>query len=113
MPWVRDEKVDRWRTDFFCEHLMDRFDIPKYEGVRGERYVYARYFQHMPAGEFLHDLQTDPDQLKNRVGDPKYADALNTMRTRCDELRDQYGGEYSMERFPTVEYLREQKRKTP
>lgn len=107
LPFVNNQQPDHWRTDFFCEHLMDRFDIPKYEGVRGERYVYARYFEHMPEGEFLHDLKTDPDQLKNLVNDPAYADILKTMRARCDELRDQYGGEYSIERFPTVKYLKE------
>lgn len=111
MPWVNGKTVDNWRTDFFCEHLMDRFDIPKYEGVRGERYVYVRYIENMPEGEFLHDLQVDPNQLKNFVHDPKYADVLKTMRARCDELRDKYGGKYSIERFPTVKYLREQKKK--
>lgn len=96
-----------WRSDFFCEHLMDRFDIPKYEGVRGERYVYARYFQHMPEGEFLHDLKTDSQQLKNLVSDPAHAAALKQMRARCDELRDSLGGEYSLENIPTTRYLKE------
>ena len=112
MPWVSGQKVADWRTDFFCEHLMDRFDIPKYEGIRGERYVYARYIQNMPEGEFLHDLKTDPDQLKNFVGDPEYAKVLAEMRARCDEVRDQLGGEYSIERFPTVRYLQQQKKKS-
>jgi arylsulfatase A-like enzyme len=99
MPFVRDQKVGQWRTDFFCEHLMENESIPKYEGVRGKRYVYARYFQNMPEGEFLHDLKKDPMQLKNLVKDPQYADALATMRKRCDELRDGYGGEYNKEKF--------------
>jgi arylsulfatase A-like enzyme len=111
-PFVYNQPVSGWRTDFFCEHLMDRFDIPKYEGVRGERYVYARYIEHMPEGEFLHDLKVDPLQLKNFVNDPDYADVLKRMRARCDELRDQYGGEYSIEKFPTVKYLQEQKKKS-
>jgi hypothetical protein len=60
--------------------------------VRGERYVYARYFDQRPAYEFLHDLQTDPDQLKNFAADPAYAAALAQMRRRCDELVEKYGG---------------------
>lgn len=103
-------KESDWRTDFFCEHLMDRFDIPKYEGVRDQRYVYARYFENMPEGEFLHDLQTDPHQLKNLVSDPDYRKTLDRMRTRCDELRDSLGGEYSLENIPTVKYLRDKQR---
>jgi arylsulfatase A-like enzyme len=99
---VYGQASSSWRTDFFCEHLMDHPDIPKWEGVRGARYVYARYFENLPAGEFLHDLQQDPQQLKNLVGDPDYVGELAKMRKRCDTLRDTYGGPYSKERFPNV-----------
>jgi arylsulfatase A-like enzyme len=94
VPLVYDQPTDGWRSDFFCEHLMDNRAIPKYEGVRGERYVYARYFEHPDDGEFLHDLRKDPDQLKNFVDDPAYADVLQKIRRRCDRLRDQLGGPY-------------------
>ena len=40
------------------------------------------------------DLTEDPDQLKNLADDPEYAKVLKRMRKRCDELRDEYGGEY-------------------
>jgi len=94
MPLVHGRQPDDWRTDFFCEHLMNHPKIPKYEGVRGERYVYARYFEHPEDGEFLHDLKTDPNQLKNLVADPAYEEVLEQMRARCDQLRDQLGGPY-------------------
>ena len=110
-PWCYPEVAARWRDDFFCEHLFDRHDIPKWEGVRGQRYVYARYFENLPEGEFLHDLRTDPKQLKNFVGDPDYAAVLAEMRARCDELRDEYGGEYTPEKFPSVRRQRERAKK--
>lgn len=94
-PLVDGATVKDWRTDFFCEHLMDvGARIPKWEGVRDQRYVYARYFEQEPVYEFLHDLDADPDQLQNFVNDPMYADVLERMRSRCDELRDSYGGPY-------------------
>lgn len=112
MPLVVGKAPADWRTDFFCEHLMDHPKIPKWEGVRDQRYVYARYFQNLPEGEFLHDLETDPHQLRNLVGDPRSGDILARMRARCDELRDQYGGAYSLEKFPNVrsERARRQRR---
>lgn len=110
-PLVYDRGVKKWRKDFFCEHLMNNPSIPKWEGVRGERYVYARYFQNLPEGEFLHDLKTDPKQLKNLVGDPAYANVLDKMRKRCDKLRDGYGGEYSLENFPSNRGRRPKKKK--
>ena len=83
-----------WRTDFFCEHLMNHKGLPKWEGVRDERYVYARYFEQKPVYEFLHDLRTDGDERKNFAADPGHADVLKRMRARCDALRDAYGGPY-------------------
>ncbi len=91
-PLVAGNTPVEWRNDFFCEHLMERHDIPKWEGVRGQRYVYARYLDH--DYEFLHDLETDPDQLKNLAKDPKHKTTLEMMRKRSNELRDAYGGPY-------------------
>lgn len=99
--WVEQTPVEEWRDDFFIEHLMHYpGGIPKYEGVRGERWVYARYFEQEPVYEYLHDLEADPDQLVNLANDPEHQQVLETMRQRCDELREQLGGEYSLEKFP-------------
>jgi len=94
LPLVRNEQVNDWREDFLGEHLLEAGTrIPKWEGVRGERYMYARYFE--CEYEFLHDLEADPDQLTNFVDDPEYREILERLRKRCDELRDQYGGPYA------------------
>jgi arylsulfatase A-like enzyme len=98
-PLVAGKKV-QWRNDFFCEHLFVHPDIPQWEGVRGERYVYARYFTQKPVYEFLHDLKDDPQELKNLARNEAHAKLLEQMRRRTDELRDAYGGPYSLERFP-------------
>ena len=90
VPLLRGENPQGWREEFFCEHLMSTPKIPKYEGVRGKRYVYARYFGQNPPYEFLHDLDKDPDQLVNFVGDVQYESVLGRLRKRCDELRDTY-----------------------
>ncbi|MBN1417689.1 MAG: sulfatase [Planctomycetes bacterium] len=94
VPLLRGEAPADWRRDFFCEHLMEEKTIPKWEGVRGQRYVYARYFDQSPPFEFLHDLKTDPDEFANLATDPGSRATLEAMRKRCDELRDRYGGPY-------------------
>jgi arylsulfatase A-like enzyme len=91
-PLLGEEEISDWRGDFFCEHLMDHASIPKWEGVRGRRYKYARYFQQEPPYELLHDLENDPDELKNLANDPDHAGHLQRLRQRCDNLRDAYGG---------------------
>jgi arylsulfatase A-like enzyme len=84
-----------WRTDYFCEHLMDVPAIPKWEGVRGERYTYAKYFEQQPVYEFLFDLKNDPDQLHNLAQSPEHAELLKIMRSRTIALRDTYGGKFA------------------
>ncbi|MDH3583049.1 MAG: sulfatase-like hydrolase/transferase, partial [Phycisphaerae bacterium] len=92
VPLAQRNALRNWRSDFFCEHLMNNSAIPKWEGVRGGRYVYARYFEQEPVYEFLHDLRSDPDQLRNLAAEKNSAQVLEGMRRRCDELRDNYGG---------------------
>ena len=102
LPLLRAPAPKSWRQDFFCEHLFDHMAIPKWEGVHEHRWVYARYFQQQPAFEFLHDLQSDPDQLRNLAADSAYAAQLTRLQKRCDELRNRYGGIYTPQKFPTV-----------
>jgi choline-sulfatase len=72
-----------WRRGFFCEHV-DLAPHLTWEGFRGERYVYARYFDQQPAFEFLHDLRVDPDQLENLASDPSYASTLEKLRAATE-----------------------------
>ena len=80
----------KWRNDFFAEHRTQHEKIPTWEGIRGQRYVYARYDGQSPPYEFLHDLEVDPDQLDNFFADPSYKGVLDRMRIRCDTLRDEF-----------------------
>ncbi len=94
VPLLRGEEPEDWRTDFFVEHLMEHEQIVKHEGVRGQRYKYARYFELDPLYEELYDLEGDPLETQNLVGDKAYAEVLAEQRLRTDELRDSYGGPY-------------------
>jgi hypothetical protein len=50
----------------------------------------------------LHDLQNDPQELRNLAFEAGSHKMLERMRRRCDELREAYGGPYSPERFPAL-----------
>ena len=94
VPLLQGEEPEDWRTDFFVEHLMEHKQIVKHEGVRGQRYKYARYFELDPLYEELYDLEADPLETTNLAADPAHAEVLAMLRQRCDELRDAYGGPY-------------------
>ena len=85
-PLLHGGEAADWRTDFLAEHRMNHDRIPKWQGVRGTRWVYANYHEQSPPFEFLHDLRTDPLQLKNLATDPAFAADLDRMRARSAEL---------------------------
>ena len=88
-PLIGGQAVEDWRTDFLCEFLAVPKTIPRWEGVRDTRWVYARYYvdgPNQPPFEFLYDLIKDPDQLNNIASNEKSLAALRKMRARCDEL---------------------------
>ncbi len=87
---VSEGKPKDWRTETFHEHFAVRNRIPAFEGIRGERFKYVRYFDH-DNYEMLHDLKNDPDELVNLAGDPKFADTLEAMRKRTTDRVNEIG----------------------
>ncbi|NKB89066.1 MAG: sulfatase-like hydrolase/transferase [Acidobacteria bacterium] len=83
---IRGDSPEYWRSDFFVEHLMEHESIPKHEGVRGERYKYARYFEQDPVYEEIYDLHADPLETTNLATDPGYRGLLDELRARTAEL---------------------------
>ncbi|GAB5405798.1 MAG: hypothetical protein Aurels2KO_40290 [Aureliella sp.] len=88
---VEGQSQEDWRTETFHEHFAVRHRIPAFEGIRDSRYKYVRYVDH-DGHEFLHDLETDPDEVINFANDPAYASKLAQMRARTDSWVDRYGG---------------------
>ena len=77
------------RKDFYCEHFNPRYSM-SWEGVRGERFKYARYTDQDPEYEHLHDLENDPDELVNLMANPEFEAILNQLRKRTDDLAEAY-----------------------
>lgn len=87
-PLLYDETLETWRSDFYCEHHYNHHRIPKWFGVRDDRYTYAKYYEQ--SVDILHDRETDPNQLINLAEDPAYQDVLTRLRQRSLEYRLQY-----------------------
>ena len=89
LPIVNNESINEWRNSFFCEHRFNNPKIPKYTGIRGERYVYANYYEQSPPYEYLHDLEKDPSQLVNLAGNNEYKEVLEDMRQQALIMENQ------------------------
>ena len=53
VPFVRGATVGDERKGFFCEHRMKHEAIPRWQGYRTTRYMYADYFDQPAGNEFL------------------------------------------------------------
>ena len=91
MRFVRGQTPDQWRRDAFHEHFAVRNRIAAWEGVRNERFKYARYVDHDDY-EFLFDLTADPLEQNNLADAPESEPTLIAMRAATDRYLDQYGG---------------------
>ncbi len=92
VPLIRGEQPSGWRTEFFHEHIFTHPTIADYEGIRTERYKYARYIDQDPVYEEMYDLEQDPDEAENLAKRPRYYQLLRALRQRCSDLRDEVGG---------------------
>jgi len=81
-----------WREDFFYDHPYGHGGrIPRTIGVRTRTQSYTRYIDPTPPYEQLFDLQADPDQLDNLAEKAEYAELLDQLRRRCDQLGAEVG----------------------
>ena len=93
LPLVQDQK-STWRDEFFYEHLFKVPEksvaqvgyIPSSVGLRTKKFKYLRYIDYDPIYEELYDLQKDPEEIETQVNNPEYADVLEQLRRRCDEM---------------------------
>jgi arylsulfatase A-like enzyme len=73
-----------WRSELLLETLHSSSLRTSWSAVRTPSYLYAEYEN---GNQELYDLQTDPFQLTNVVGDPAYAAVVQTLRTKLAALK--------------------------
>jgi N-acetylglucosamine-6-sulfatase len=92
--WKRLAQGDAsgWRKSIYYEYNYERqFPYtPNVRALRTEQFKYIRYphgdgspDQHLAE---LYDLLSDPDENRNLINDPQYADTVRQLRTELDRL---------------------------
>ncbi|TWU02210.1 sulfatase-like hydrolase/transferase [Stieleria varia] len=87
-PFIDGESPKNWRTDFYCEHHSGNAKLPRWFGVRDDRYTYANYYK--DGVELLYDREVDPTEFVNVAGDPEYSDTLTRLREKALKYKQQY-----------------------
>jgi arylsulfatase A-like enzyme len=90
VPLLKGETPSDWRDmvyyhyyEYPCWHMVQR-----HEGVYDGRYK-LMFFYDIDEWE-LYDLHTDPNEMKNQVANPEYAEVLKSMKERLSRARKQY-----------------------
>lgn len=91
-PLVQGGEAD-WRKSWFYEYNYEKqFPYtPNVRGVRTDRWKYIRY-PHGDGGPDRHqaelyDLQSDPEESKNLIQDPRYQDQVAELRAELARLQ--------------------------
>jgi arylsulfatase A-like enzyme len=81
-----------WRDAFLYEYFEypAQHCVRKNRGVRTKRWKLIQFWEQPEEWE-LYDLQNDPDELHNLVGDQKHASVLRIMKEQLQRVRDEVG----------------------
>lgn len=82
-----------WRDYFLYVYYWEKNypQSPTVFALRGDRYKYITYYGLWDADE-LYDLQSDPDESKNLLYDPKFKSTAADMEKRLYAMMDELGG---------------------
>ena len=69
----------------------DKFKRPTVLAIRTKQWKYVTYPLDSNFTPELYDLQTDPDELDNLIGDAKHAQTLDQLKAELEKLKQQTG----------------------
>jgi N-acetylglucosamine-6-sulfatase len=79
--------ASNWRKSFLMEYFEEKQfpRVPGYQGVRTERWKYTHYTG-LEGMDELYDIQADPEEMKNVIGDAASQSALKEMKAELDRI---------------------------
>ena len=70
--------------------------VQPHYGIRTERYKLVHFYYDIDQWE-LYDLQSDPNELNNLIGNDKYSDIVSNLKYELYNLKKNYGNNLSLE----------------
>ena len=90
VPILKGKKPSNWRTS----HYYHYYEYPgwhmvhRHEGVYDGRHKLMNFYD-LDEWE-LYDLETDPQEMKNQIENPEYAETVARLKSELSNLREQY-----------------------
>ncbi len=91
VPLLKGQTPKDWRKEIYYHYYEypSVHMVPRHNGIRSKRYKLMHFYQFKNEWE-LYDLKSDPDELNNLYGDPKFAKVRKRMENRLQHLVDYY-----------------------
>lgn len=91
-PLLEGETPEDWREDIYYRYYQQMASfhrVARHEGVRDGRYKLIQYTEPGFEGYELFDLETDPDEMNNRIDDPELEAVQTRLMGRMAELKEE------------------------
>jgi len=100
VPLLQGETPGDWRREIYYHYyeFPSIHRVARHYGIRGERFKLIHYYQ-FDEWE-LFDLLLDPDERRNVIADPGYAEVAKWMGERLENLRAGYGDDSDVAVMP-------------
>ncbi len=92
---LQGRTVDNWRKSMYYRYWMHKdgaHNVPAHYGVRTKEHKLICYPTGKVEWEFF-DLKKDPQEMQNRIGDPRYADTVKRLKKELTRLQHKYNDE--------------------
>ena len=90
VPLFTGQTPEDWRDHIYYRYyqrMASYHQVPRHEGVRGERYKLIQFTEPGFEGYELYDLEEDPSELENRIDDPELAAVQEQLLAEMAELK--------------------------
>ena len=90
-PLLIDDKNKEWRDAVYYHYyeFPNEHAVKKHYGVRTDRYKLIHFYNDIDVWE-LYDLEKDPEEMNNLLGQKEYAEVQNNLKLRLAELQVEY-----------------------
>jgi len=91
VPLLKGQAPADWRDAIYYHYyeFPAVHQVKRHYGIRTKRYKLIHFYYDIDAWE-LYDLESDPDELHNRIDDPAMQPLIAQLKQRLAELQQQY-----------------------
>ena len=100
---LRGDELKNWREGVYYHYYEFPYwhHVQPHYGIRTDRYTLAHFYYNIDEWE-LYDNEKDPEQLKNIIDNPEYADVVKDLKSKLSNLMKKYQDDKSLEEFRAI-----------